>query len=150
MSPLRGSIRFSPSPRATAVDLLLSNSELATCCRSDFERFWRVWLEAPRLQTLRLEFACTATEQPGYDGINRFLEYFINNVLFFQTEHKVALSFHLSNWTELDEKKMSVKEVLEIPVQLYDGSAQTVQLVEATMFHTRSPCPSSSSSARRP
>ena len=144
MSPLRGSIRFSPSPRATAVDLLLSNSELATSCSTDFERFWRVWLEAPRLQTLRLEFACTAREQLGYDGINRFLEYFVNNVLF-QTEHKVALSFHLSNWTELDEKKMSVKEVLEAPVQLYGGSGQTVQLVEADMFHTRPSCPSSSS-----
>jgi hypothetical protein len=137
MSSLRGSIRFSPSPRATAVDFLLANSELATCCRADFERFWRVWLEAPRLQTLRLEFACTATaEAPDYEGINRFLEFFVNNVLF-QTEHKVGLSFHLSNWTELDEKKMSVKEVLEAPVQLYDDSKQTVQFVEADMFHTQ-------------
>lgn len=143
MTPLYGSIRFSPSPRATTVDLLLNNSELATCFRADFERFWHVWLHAPRLQTLRLEFACTTTLTgiPIFDGINKFLEYFVNNVLF-QTDHKVAISFHLSNWTEIDEK-MTVNEVFKSPVELYSGGKMPLQFVEASMFQTRSSPPSS-------
>lgn len=121
MTLLRGSIRFSPSPRATEVSFLLSNSELATSTRLDFDRFWNVWLSAPRLQTLRLEFAISTDEGPvSYDGINQFLAHFAYHVLPNEDCSNLTLEFYLNNCTELDDR-LVMKEVLEAPVELYNS-----------------------------
>ena len=133
---LRGSIRFSPSPRATHVEFLLSNTELASCTRVDFDRFWNVWLSAPRLQALHLEFAVGDCGTPAaFEGINRFLEHFVFHV---RTEEiKPRLTFHLNNWTELDEKKLTMKEVLEAPVELYNSQKQGYMRFVATDDFTK-------------
>ena len=136
MTLLRGSIRFSPSPRATEVSFLLSNTELAAAARADFDRFWNVWFSAPRLQTLHLEFAVSAEEGPtAYEGINNFLAHFAYHVLPNEDCSKLTIKFHLNNWTELDEKKLTMKEVLEAPVELYNSRKQGVlEFVTDGMF----------------
>jgi len=120
---LRGSIRFSPSPRAKNVEFLLPNTELANCTRTDFDRFWNVWLSAPQLRELCLEFAVGDCGTPAaFEGINRFLEHFAYHI--HDEEIKPTLKFHLNNWTELDEKKLTMKEVLEAPIELYNSQKQ--------------------------
>ena len=135
MTQLRGSIRFSPSPRATEVSFILSNTELATATRADFDRFWNVWLSAPQLRSFRLEFAVSDGGPAAYDGINRFLEHFAFHVVASNEEIKPAVEFHLSNWTELDEKKMMTREVLEAPVELYNSQKQSgIQFITEDLF----------------
>lgn len=147
MTPPRGSIRFSPSPRATKVEFLLSNSELITCFRADFDRFWNVWLSAPRLQTLHLEFAVGGCGTPAaYEGINRFLEHFVCHVINSE-DVKPILEFHLNNWTELDEMKLTMKEVLEAPIELYNSGRKQggVRFITSEVFTQQIPYPYPSS-----
>ena len=80
-------LSFSPSPAATKIELLLENCELDQADDHAYERFWRVWYTersayAPHLKdfTICLRPSAEPGGIVGYTGINRFLNYFRNNV----------------------------------------------------------------------
>ncbi len=78
-----GCIDFSPHSSCKKVTLILNESDLQSAHRQQFERFWSVFYKdrSVSLKTVILALRPKYTETgPVFDGINRFLMYFHDNI----------------------------------------------------------------------
>ena len=81
-----GSIDFSPHACCKEITLILNESDLQSAFYSQIERFWSVYYSerAPSLKNvtlvLRPRLSTDYPAGPVFDGINRFLAYFHDNV----------------------------------------------------------------------
>ena len=78
-----GSIDFSPHASCKEITLILNESDLHSALQYQYERFWSVYytdrISSLKDVTLALRPRMT-TDGPAFDGINRFLAYFRDNV----------------------------------------------------------------------
>jgi hypothetical protein len=78
-----GCIDFSPHASSKKITLILNESDLLSANRQQFERFWSVFYKdrVSSLKTVTLALRPKYTEaDPVFDGINRFLQYFHDNM----------------------------------------------------------------------